>query len=129
LFTAPNLRGKFVDYPDTFYLTQKWWSAHIQNFEREPVILKGVINKVTESKTSIEVAVRPNSVFLIISIVFIPIGCWNLYKAALSEDWHQALGGLWLLVVGLPALYFFAKMCSNKLRRSFEKYMNITPTR
>src|SRR4051812_44848030 len=60
LFSSPNLGGKFVDYPDTFYMTQKWWLGNIRSFEREPAILKGVISKISDTQTRIDIAVRPN---------------------------------------------------------------------
>ena len=127
LFKSPNLQGKFVDYPDTFFVTQKWWFAHINNFEREPAILKGVITKTNENETIIEIAVRPNSIFLILFIFFLPFGIYGLYKAAVTNELSATLVGLWTFIFALPVLYFFAKNYSNKLRRSFERYMSINP--
>ena len=127
LFKSPNLQGKFVDYPDTFFVTQKWWFAHIQNFEREPAILKGVITKKNENETIIEIAVRPNSVFLILFIFFLPFGIYGLYKAAVTNELNATLVGLWTLIFALPVLFFFAKNSSNVLRKSFEQYLSIIP--
>lgn len=127
LFKSPNLRGKFVDYPDTFYLTQKWWFGHIRGLESEPAILKGVITKVGDKQTKIEISVRPNSVFWILAVFFLPYGLFILYSAITTSDLNKTLGGLWVTFFVLPILYFIARTTSKKLRTAFEKYMNIEP--
>jgi hypothetical protein len=127
LFKSPNLRGKYVDYPNTFYLTQKWWFGHIKGLEGEPAILKGVITAVNSTQTKIEVSVRPNSVFWVLAILFLPYGLYTLYKGIRTNELNTTLGGLWLIFFGAPILYFFAQMTSKKLRTSFEKYMNMQP--
>lgn len=82
---SPNLDVKFVDYPDTFFMTQKWWLGHISNFEKEPAILKGVITKKNDNETIIEISVRPNSVYIILFVCFLPFGLYSLYKAAVIK--------------------------------------------
>lgn len=127
LFKSPNLKGKFVDYPDTFYITQKWWLGHIRGLEREPAILKGVITKLSDKQTKIEISVRPNSVFWILAVFFLPYGLYLLYKAITTNDLNSTLGGLWLTFFALPILYFVARTASKRLRSAFESYMDIKP--
>jgi hypothetical protein len=95
--------------------------------EREPAILKGVITKVSDKQTKIEISVRPNSVFWILAVFFLPYGLYLLYKAMTTNDLNSTLGGLWVTFFVLPILYFIAKTTSRKLRTVFEKYMNIEP--
>ena len=123
----PNLSGKFIDFPDTFYLTQKWWLIHISNFEREPAILKGAISKISDTQTRVEISVRPNSVFLILTIFFLPYGLFNLYRAVGTNDTHGLFIGLWLTFFALPVLFVVARIASKKLRKTFEKYFNVAP--
>ena len=127
LFKLPNLVGKFVEYPDTFYMTQKWWLGHIKNFEREPAILKGVITQKNENETTIEISVRPNSVFLILFVCFLLFSIYALYKAIITKDLNPTLVGMWPLVFALPLLFLFARAASTNLRKSFEKYLNLSP--
>ena len=122
-----NLNGKFVDFPDTFYMTQKWWLTHIRNFDREPAILKGVLSKISDTQTRIDIAVRPNSVFLIFAVFFLPYGLFNLYRAVTTKDTNAVFGGLWLTFFVLPLLFMLARIASNRLRRAFEKHMSATP--
>lgn len=127
LFKQPNLSGKFVDYPDTFFLTQKWWFGHIRNFEREPAILKGVISKISDTQTEIEISVRPNSIFLMFFIFLLPYGAFNLYRASSTKDLNSTLVGLWSIVFCFPILYLIAKGLTKKLRTNFETYMGLKP--
>ncbi len=127
LFASPNLTGKFVDFPETFYMTQKWSFLNIQNFEREPAILKGVLSKISDTKTHIDISVRPNAVFLILAVFFSSYGLYNLYKSVILEDTNMPLVGLWLTFFALPVLVLFARNASGKLRKAFEKYMDAMP--
>lgn len=127
LFKSPNLSGKFVDFPETFYMTQKWWFANIRNFESEPAILKGVITEVNSIQTKIEIAVRPNSIFLILFLFFLPYGGYFLYNALITKEFNPLYVGLWTLLFVLPLLCIVAKFCSKRLRKTFEKYMNLSP--
>jgi len=127
LFKSPNLKGRFVDYPDTFFLTQKWWLGHIRGLEREPAILKGVITKLSDKQTKIEISVRPNSVFWVFAVFFLPYGLYLLYKAIRTNDLNSTLGGLWLTFFVLPILYFIVRTVTSRLRKAFENYMNMRP--
>ena len=126
LFKGPNLNGRFVEYPDKFYITPKWAFEYIRNFETKPAYLKGAITEKNNNETIIEISVRPNSVYLILFVFFLPISLYWLYKAAITKNLITLLSGLWLIFC-LPLLFFFAKNASNKLRKSFESYMNMTP--
>jgi hypothetical protein len=123
---SPNLSGRFVDYPDSFYITPKWSLMIIRNFEREPAILKGVITKLSETQTKIEIAVRPNSIFLILSVILLPVGLFNLYREVTTKNLNTIWAVLFLLIF-IPLLYILARVSSNRLRKAFEKYMNVKP--
>jgi hypothetical protein len=126
LLKSPNLSGRFVDYPDSFYITPKWSLMIIRNFEREPAILKGVITKLSETQTKIEIAVRPNSIFLILSVILLPVGLFNLYREVTTKNLNTIWAVLFLLIF-IPLLYILARVSSNRLRKAFEKYMNVKP--
>jgi hypothetical protein len=115
-----------VDYPDSFYITPKWSLMIIRNFEREPAILKGVITKLSETQTKIEIAVRPNSIFLILSVILLPVGLFNLYREVTTKNLNTIWAVLFLLIF-IPLLYILARVSSNRLRKAFEKYMNVKP--
>lgn len=127
LLKSPNLSGRFISYPGSFQMTPKWSLGVIQNFEKAPAILKGLLSSAGDTKTRIDVSVRPNSVFLILSIFFLPFGLYKLYQAPTTNDLESLLAGLWMTVVAMPVLFFFARGASNKLRRNFQQYMNVIP--
>ena len=125
-FKKQNLVGKFIDYPDTFIITPKWWFVYIRNFERDPAILKGVATKISDTETKIEIAVRPNSVFLILFVVFLLAGLFTLFKFGLTTDIRHNLMSTWLLIFGLPTTLFMGRFAATKLRKSFENYFDLT---
>ncbi|MEJ8843861.1 hypothetical protein WG954_15830 [Lacibacter sp. H375] len=127
LFKSPNLSGRFISFPGSFRMTAKWSLGIIQNFEKDPAILKGLLSSAGDTKTRIDISIRPNSVFLILSIFFLPIGLYNLYQAATTKDANSLLIGLWMTFVAIPVLFFFARGASNALRKNFQQYMNVRP--
>ena len=127
LFKSPNLSGRFISFPGSFRMTPKWSLGTIENFEKDPAILIGLLSSISDTKTRIDISVRPNSVFLILTIFFLPFGLFKLYEAATKQDTESLFVGLWMAVVAVPVLFFFARGASNKLRKNFQQYMNITP--
>jgi hypothetical protein len=57
----------------------------------------------------------------------LPYGFFSLYKAVVTRDTNATFVGLWLTFFALPILFVFARAASSRLRKAFEKYMNVTP--
>ena len=124
LFTSPNLTGAFENYPATFTLRPKWSLAFIQNFERRPAYLKGIIHDTENGKTKIEVAVRPNSVLGVLFILFLAFGLYNLFRYfGSTKDLNTLLLGLFIIIIAIAALIAIARAMTYSLRNSFETYM------
>ena len=128
LFRSPNLRGRFVDYPNSFTMTPKWSSAFIKNFETDAAYLKGIITETDYGKTRIEIAIRPNSVFAMLFLPFAIFGVYNLFRAfTVHGNENNLYGGLFLLIMALPLIIGMAKGMASGLQADFEKYLNIRP--
>lgn len=125
IFKSPNLKGSFINYPDTFRISPKWSFTYIKNYESEPAYLKGSIVEESKFLTTLEISVRPNSVYIILLIVFSMFGIYSLINAAITHKFIALLTGLWIIGFSFPVLYFFAKNASKNLRKSFENYLSI----
>jgi hypothetical protein len=124
---STNLDGKFVDYPDSFYMTPARWMIYIKNFEKEPAFLKGILSEPRAGQTEVEIAVRPNSVHLILAIFFLPVEIFMLVNGLLKEQLNSIFGGIWLAFFAVPFLIFIARRASASIRTSFEEYLKLPP--
>ncbi|MGB8194968.1 MAG: hypothetical protein WCF67_23735 [Chitinophagaceae bacterium] len=121
---SPDLKGKFVDFPESFSITPKT-SFGSRTGESFPAILKGLISKQDVDTTKIEITIRANRIFVVffvLSLAWLPV---NIYKAITDFHWS------YLLIIGLivtcmlPAAFYGAQGMKEQLKRNFEKYMNI----
>jgi hypothetical protein len=125
LLRYPNLKGDFVDYPQTFYITQKWWFGHTSGTDNQPAMLKGVVFELDDKTTKIEIAVKSNAIFVFFSILFTLVGFLLLCKGILDNASAYFLGAIFLFVFVIPILFLSSRIASNRLRILFENYMEI----
>jgi hypothetical protein len=127
VFSSPNLRGHFVDYPNSFVMQPKWSIAIIQNFERSSAYLKGSISETPDKKTKIKLLVRPNSVFGILFFSFFLFAIYNLIKFFSARNNLNVLyGALWIIFFGFPIIILIAKVSTYNLRKNFTNYLDTT---
>ena len=125
LFQPPNLRGHFAG-EQSFYITPKWSFMSIRGFESDPAVLKGVVSETSPKRSRIEIAVRPNSVFLILFVIFFMVAVFQLVMAFSGEDSNNHFFKLIIIVVAaFPFLVWQATSVSVKIRKNFEDYLGI----
>jgi hypothetical protein len=119
-----NLTGKFInDYE--FKATDKWTiGLYIRSFENDPAYLKGKI-KATNSGIILNVTVRPNSIFSIFGFLFPIAGIFALFATGFGSTNEDGLiVGLAFVIIGL-IFYPLGKFLRNRLRKKFEKYLDL----
>lgn len=127
IFKGPNITGEFIDYPDSFSITRKWSFIAIKNLERKPAYLKAVVREAGNDNIEIDIWTRPNSVFGIFFLTLALFGIYNLYISSTSRGTQNDLyGGLFVIFIALPILYFIARTISNSLKEDFKKYLQLS---
>ncbi|MBA4197332.1 MAG: hypothetical protein C0459_07230 [Chitinophaga sp.] len=121
LSQRPNLTGDFVDYPNGFYLTNKYSDSPIRG-NRRIINLYGKIESISNDKTKIIVTIQPNTGALLIlafsillSIILIIIRLFQSNKIMYS----QLIGFPIISVVLIVAII----SSFNKLKNSFEEFI------
>ncbi|NNV55251.1 hypothetical protein [Limnovirga soli] len=125
LFQSPNLIGEFINFPNSFSLVPKRSLAVIRNFERSAAYLKGTIVETVNGKTKIEILLRPNSIFGMFFLFFVPFSMYNvcIYFSTAGTP-NNLYVGLFILIVALPLQFVLARVMANGLRKNFEKYFS-----
>jgi hypothetical protein len=128
LFKSPNLTGSFVD-DNSFTMVPKWTLGYVKGFGNNSVRLKGILTESAISETRIEISVRPNFVFAFFAILMGIAGVLALFNAIRVGDYApKTLAGGVLGFLLFEAVFISqARMLTYNLRRSFEKYMQISP--
>jgi hypothetical protein len=124
-FAHPNLKGKFVDYPHTFFVEQRWVAFHVSGTDKKPALLKGVISESKAGKLTIEIAVKPNLVFLLSFLISVIYGAILFVKYLRLSDNTSLFGSLWLILGMAPIIVLLASSYTRRLRRSFESYLRV----
>ena len=127
IFKSPNLRGSFIDYPNSFTMEPKWSIGNIQSFERSSAYLKGNISDAQGGKTMIEILVRPNSIMGILSLAFLIFGIYNITTFFILKGHpYKLYAGLSFIFIFIPIFIVMARVSAQALRKNFEKYLKIS---
>ncbi|SMO93561.1 hypothetical protein SAMN06265379_1207 [Saccharicrinis carchari] len=119
-----NLSGKFTSEQD-FKATDKWTiGIYIRSFENDPAYLKGKI-KDSKNGVTVEVLVRPNSIFSLFGLLFPLIGMIALVSTNFGKTDEDALGvGIGFIIFGLIC-YPIGNYLRNRIRNKFEDYLDL----
>jgi hypothetical protein len=119
-----NLTGKFASEYE-FEMTPKFQLAIIKNFERDVSYLKGQIFGDLSKGTRVTFSVRPNSIFLIFSILFPLIGIFVLTVDTMDGSQDKSRSTALFFTFGVPVFmllygYFAKQAIKNRFIRTFD---------
>ncbi len=101
-----NLDGELFN-DNTFLLTRRMGLIHINGGSSPPVTLMGKVNFISENKSSINLNIKPNYIFIIFSIVFTILALIVFVQSLFIRE-PDLIGLVFLIVpilMGLTSFY------------------------
>lgn len=119
-----NLTGR-LNSDNTFKLSRRIGLIVINNGTGgPPVTIRGKLIKRENSKTDIEIDLKPNWVLVILPIIFGIIAIVLIANSIITENKENMLGGFFLIAV--PIFWAMIKFSKNYYKSEFEKALDLT---
>lgn len=119
-----NLTGE-LNSDDTFKLSRRFGIVVINDGTGgSPVTIKGKLVRIEESRTKVEITLKPSWVLVIMPILFGTIGIVSMAGSIITGDKKNMIGGLFLIAV--PIFWSMIKFSKNFYKSEFEKALDIS---
>ncbi len=89
-----------------------------------PVRIKGKLIEIGNSKTNIEIELKPNWVLVIMPIIFGTIAILLMANSIITENKENILGGFFLIAI--PIFWAMIKFSKKYYKSEFEKALDLT---
>lgn len=122
VFHKHNLCGN-LSSNNSFTLVRRWGLININFIDRNPVTLGGRFYYVKEGVTRIKLEVRPNFIFIILSIIFGVLGMVFFLKGFVNRA--EGIGATAFVLV-FPVLCTIAHFSKKTHQERFEKVLDLS---
>ncbi len=120
--SSDNIAGK-LEEDSSFQFTHKWSFSFTRWIEKSSAYLNGQL-KSEDNKTSIQIRLRPNSMFVLTFYILAIVFLYNLFQPNALTD-EDAILKLFFIAFFNLLLYTMMMVFTSGLRKNFERALHL----